>query len=69
MTEDKLEKQLFEEHRPMYAFYDQGTIAGYYSLVLQDNNECELNNLCVSPAYRHKGIRKVIWVYMFLPIP
>lgn len=56
MTEDKLKKQLFEEHRPMYAFYDQGAIVGYYSLLLQDNNECELNNLCVSPAYRHKGI-------------
>ena len=41
----------------MYAFYDQGNIVGCYSLLLQDNNECELNNLCVSPAYRHKGDR------------
>lgn len=39
MTEDKLKKQLFEEHRPMYAFYDQGAILGYYSLLLQDNNK------------------------------
>lgn len=44
------------EHRPMYAYYDEDTIVGYYSLLLQDNNECELNNLCVLPAYRHKGI-------------
>lgn len=40
----------------MYAFYDNGKIVGYYSLLLQDNNECELNNLCVVPTYRHKGI-------------
>lgn len=55
-TEDSLKRYLLEEHRLMYAFYDQGNIVGYYSLLLQDNNECELNNLCVSPTYRHKGI-------------
>lgn len=27
-----------------------------YSLLLQENNECELNNLYVLPAYGHKGI-------------
>ncbi len=40
----------------MYVFCDKDTIVGYYSLLLQNNNECELNNLCVTPAYRHKGI-------------
>ena len=55
-TEEWLEAQLIEEHRLMRAFYDKGNVVGYYSLVLQDNNECELNNLCVIPAYRHKGI-------------
>ena len=55
-TEERLEAQLIEAHRLMRAFYDKGNIVGYYSLVLQDNNECELNNLCVIPAYRHKGI-------------
>ena len=55
ITEDKLQKQLIEEHRPMYALYDNETIVGYYSLLLQDSNECELNNLCVLPSYRHKG--------------
>ena len=55
-TDDKLRWHLLGEHRPMYAFYDQGTIVGYYSLLLQDNKECELNNLCVIPTYRHKGI-------------
>lgn len=55
-TRERLEWHLNGEHRPMYAFYDNGTIVGYYSLLLQENNECELNNLCVLPAYRHKGI-------------
>lgn len=55
-TEDRLKWHLLGEHRPMFAFYDQETIVGYYSLLLQGNNECELSNLCVSPEYRHKGI-------------
>ena len=55
-TEERLRGQMFGEHRPMYAFYVEDKIVGYYSLLLQDNNECELNNLCVIPAYRHQGI-------------
>lgn len=55
-TEGRLKWHFLEEHRPMYVFYDNDIIVGYYSLLLQDNNECELNNLCVIPAYRHKGI-------------
>lgn len=56
ITEEKLNKQYKGEQRPMYAYYDKGVIVGYYSLLIQDDGECELNNLCVSPAYRHKGI-------------
>lgn len=55
-TEERLNCQLTGEHRPMYAFFDDETIVGYYSLLLQENKECELNNLCVIPAYRHNGI-------------
>ena len=55
-TEERLYWHLDGEHRPMYAFYDNGKIVGYYSLLLQENHECELNNLCVVPTYRHKGI-------------
>ena len=55
-TEDRLKWHLHGEHRRMYAFYDNNVIVGYYSLLLQDNNECEISNLCVIPAYRHKGI-------------
>lgn len=55
-TEERLLWQFEEEHRPIYAYYDGDKIVGYYSLLLQENNDCELNNLCVLPAYRHRGI-------------
>lgn len=55
-TEERLYYQQDEENRLMYAFYDNEKIVGYYSLLILDNNECELNNLCVIPAYRHNGI-------------
>ncbi|MGN1339967.1 MAG: GNAT family N-acetyltransferase [Oscillospiraceae bacterium] len=55
-TEDRLSWQLTGEHRLMYAYSDNGRIVGYYSLLLQENGECELNNLSVLPEFRHKGI-------------
>ena len=56
-TDERLSYQLENEHRLMYAYYsDDGKIVGYYSLLLQDNGECELNNLCVLPQYRHNHI-------------
>jgi len=56
---------LLGEKRPMYAYFDEDSIVGYYSLALQDNNECELNNLCVLPAYRHKGIGEALLLHAF----
>ena len=55
-TENRLMWHLRGEHRLMYAFFDNEIIVGYYSLLLQDDQKLELNNLCVLPAYRHKGI-------------
>ncbi len=57
--------QMLGEQRPMYAYFDEDSIVGYYSLALQDNNECELNNLCVLPAYRHKGIGEALLLHAF----
>ena len=43
------------QDRLLYQYYENNDkIIGYYSLELQDNNQCELNNLCVLPQYRHK---------------
>lgn len=64
-TEERLEWQLNREHRHMYAFYNDGNVVGYYSLLLQDNKECELNNLCVISTYRHKGIGEELLKHAF----
>ncbi len=56
-TEKKLLAQIDSEHRQMYAYYSEdGKIIGYCSLLRLENNECELNNLCVLPDYRHKAL-------------
>ncbi|MBD5478108.1 MAG: GNAT family N-acetyltransferase [Lachnospiraceae bacterium] len=64
-TEERLCWQLESENRPMYAFYDHGNMVGYYSLLLQENHACELNNLSVLPAYRHKGIGARLLAHAF----
>ena len=64
-TEERLKWHLFGEHRRMYAFWDNGKIVGYYSLLLQSNNECELNNLCVLPTYRHRRIGQELLFHAF----
>ena len=53
------------EKRPMYAYVDSGKIVGYYSLFMQENQECELSNLCVSPDYRHRGIGEALLKHAF----
>lgn len=42
----------------MLVYDDNGQILGYYSLLRQNKTECELNNLCVLPEHRHRGIGK-----------
>lgn len=65
VTEERLRWHFFGEHRPMFAFWDNDKLIGYYSLLMQGNNECELNNLCVLPAYRHKGIGEKLLLNAF----
>lgn len=56
-TEERLLYQLDNEPRYMFAYSNSdGKIIGYYSLLMQDKGECELNNLCVLPEYRHRKI-------------
>ena len=60
-TEERLFYQLEYEHRLMMAYFsDEGKILGYYSLMFLENNECELNNLCVLPEARHKKIGEAL---------
>ena len=55
VTEERLHQQLLEERRPMYVLITDDSIIGYYSLQVLDDQRCELNQLCVLPAYRHAG--------------
>ena len=65
-TEDRLNWHLRGEHRPMYVYSENGMIMGYYSLLQQDNNECELNNVCVLSEYRHRGIGDKLMKHAFI---
>lgn len=65
VTEDRLYWQLESEQRPMYAYFEDGKIFGYYSLSLMENGVCELNNLCTLPAYRHNKIGEKLLLNSF----
>ena len=56
VNEERLYWQYDNENRPMFAYFKNEKILGYYSLLICDNNECELNNLCVLPDHRHNKI-------------
>lgn len=65
-TIEKLKHQ-YAEGRPMYGYFDENDeILGYYSLYIQENEECELNNLCVLPEYRHKRIGEILFSHALL---
>ncbi|MBO5024436.1 MAG: GNAT family N-acetyltransferase [Clostridia bacterium] len=64
-TEQRLFWQLNNEKRPMYVFIIDDMIVGYYSLALKGNEECELNNLCVLPQFRHQGIGEKLLLHSF----
>ncbi len=59
-TEERLIWQMDNENRLMYLYEQDGKPCGYYSLLMQENEECELNNLAVLPEYRHCGIGKAL---------
>ena len=54
--EARLLWQMDAQHRLMYLDEENGTVCGYYSLLLKDQDECELGSLAVLPAFRHRGI-------------
>lgn len=54
-----------QEGRPMYVYEEDGQIVGYYSLHLQGEGKCELNNLCVLSAFRHRQIGEKLLEHAF----
>lgn len=63
-TVERLQWQ-YQEGRPMYVWEEEGQIVGYYSLHLQGEQKCELNNLSVLPAFRHRGIGEKLLEHAF----
>lgn len=64
-TEERLVYQLEQEPILMFAYYSDGRMVGYYSLLKQNEKECELNNLCVLEEYRHKKIGEQLLEHAF----
>lgn len=63
-TEQRLTWHLHGEKRPMVVYESaNGEIVGYYSLLFQENNECELNNLCVAPESRHGKVGEALLLH------
>ena len=65
ISEERLYWHMDEEHRPMIVAEEDGVLCGYYSLLIQENGECELNNLAVLPQYRHSGIGRQLLEHSF----
>lgn len=58
--EAKVNFWMDEQKRPMYGYFKNGKMVGYYNLAFPSENECELGSLCVLPEYRHKGIGEAL---------
>lgn len=52
---EKLYKQFEQGNRFMFAYFLSDEIVGYFSLIINNENVCELDNLAVLPSYRHYG--------------
>ena len=60
MSEERLRYQDSVEHRPMFTAHDGERIVGYVSLFPGEDGSCELCNLAVLPAFRHRGIGRAL---------
>ena len=49
-----------EQHRPMFGYFENGMLVGYYNLAFLPEGECELGSLCVLPDKRHSGIGEAL---------
>ncbi|MCR4608555.1 MAG: GNAT family N-acetyltransferase [Eubacterium sp.] len=56
--ENKILTWMDEQHRPMFGYFEDDKMIGYYNISLPAEKECELGSLSVLPEYRHKGIGK-----------
>lgn len=64
MSEKRMTEQ-YDEGRKMFAYFDDDKIVGFCHIVFWRENEATLNDLCVLPEYRHKGIAKKLLYHSF----
>lgn len=65
-TEERLQWHMHGEKRPMYVYENEsGEIIGYYSLLFEENDACELNNLCVAPESRHEKVGEALLLHSY----
>jgi len=51
--EAKIDHWMNIQKRPMYGYFEDGKMIGYYNLYLPNEKECEIGSLCVLPNHRH----------------
>lgn len=64
MNEKRMAEQ-YDEGRKMFAYFDNNKIVGFCHIVFWGENEATLNDLCVLPEYRYKGIAKELLYHSF----
>lgn len=65
-TAERLNWHLHGEKRPIFVYEDEnGNLIGYYSLLLEENNVCELSNLCVAPECRHGKVGEALLLHSY----
>ena len=60
ISEEKLCKLLEVDQRPMFAYFDGERVVGHFNLELLGGGVCEMNQLCVLPQCRHRGIGEAL---------
>ena len=63
---ERIDRQLHGERRPMFGYFLEGEMVGYYSLMPKADGSCELNNLAVLPAFRHRRIGEELLLDAFV---
>lgn len=56
-TENRVKTWMIDQNRPMYGYFEEDRLVGFYNLYLVDDG-CELGSLSVLLEYRHRGIGK-----------
>ena len=61
VTRKKLIQQYNDKQRILFGYFsDENKLIAFCSLLINDDGQCELNNLCVLKSFRRNGIGKAL---------